>query len=142
MKLKGRGVYFQLLNAPKYNTWTLAKKNGGKTKQNKKNTPSKKFSFITYSFKSQGKKLVSTQRYIEKCPSSGPIFWISNVNITSVFYQCPQNYTYLSLLLFPHRHTRISPNFLCCSQKELYYIHDSESLFFHLTINHGLLIWV
>ena len=56
MKLKGRGVYFQLLNAPKYYLTTGKKKWG-----EKKN-------------KSQEKKLVSTQRYIDRGMSVIPLF--------------------------------------------------------------------
>lgn len=41
MKLKGRGVYFQLLNAPKYYL-TTGKKKWGEKKNKKIHTPSKK----------------------------------------------------------------------------------------------------
>lgn len=63
MKLKGRGVYFQLLNASNYYLNT-GKKNGGKTKQN----------ILLPKNKSQEKKLVSTQRYIDREMSVVPLY--------------------------------------------------------------------
>ena len=67
MKLKGRGVYFQLLNAPKYYLNT-GKKNGEEKK-------TKKYILLQKN-KSQEKKLVSTQRYIDRGMSVIPLFII------------------------------------------------------------------
>ena len=69
MKLKGRGVYFQLLNASNYYLNTGKKKNGGKTKQNKT-----KQNILLQKNKSQEKKLVSTQSYIDREMSVVPLY--------------------------------------------------------------------
>ena len=68
MKLKGRGVYFQLLNAPKHYLNTGKKKMGRKKK-------TKKYILLQKN-KSQEKKLVSTQRYIDRGMSVIPLFII------------------------------------------------------------------
>ena len=67
MKLKGRGVYFQLLNAPKHYLNT-GKKNGEEKK-------TKKYILLQKN-KSQEKKLVSTQRYLDRGMSVIPLFII------------------------------------------------------------------
>ena len=67
MKLKGRGVYFQLLNASNYYLNTGKKKMGEKQNKTKQN-------ILLQKNKSQEKKLVSTQSYIDREMSVVPLY--------------------------------------------------------------------